>query len=158
MNYRINTKAVLFVVVLVLIAIGLFAYTLVSAPTDTPEDDTLNQAPRTQEEQQIISAKHQFRDGTHTIAGTVELPTACYTLVVEPFFTKPNEQVQLRFISAVKDTDGCADVTVQTPFTVTFDAPESVSISALWNGAPARLNLVPVAPGESIDDDLYFKG
>lgn len=158
MNYRINTKAVALVVLLVGTAIALFAWTLVSAPTEVTTDEVAKQeASKTVDESRIITAKHQYRGGVHTVAGLVDLPTPCHKLVVEPFITEADKKVELRFTTAV-GTEGCAAVPTPTPFKVTFEAPEEVQISAVWDSVLVRLNLVPVGPGSSIDDEGYVKG
>lgn len=155
MNNRINKTAIALAVLLVLSAIALFTYTLVSAPTtQEPEELSNTQTPSTE---RVITAQHQYRGGIHTIAGTVDLPTPCHKLVVEPFFTTPNEVVELRFTTTVAE-EACAQVITPTPFKVTFEAPETVRIGGMLDGDSVRLNLVPVGPDSSIDDGLYIKG
>ena len=44
------------------------------------------------------------------------------------------------------------------PFRVTFEADEGVAITGTWDGEPIQLNLVPVGPDESLDEQFYFKG
>jgi hypothetical protein len=158
MNYRLNTKVIALVALLVVIAIVLFAYTLVSAPTETEVSTQQATTTTTQQEERLLSAKHQFVDGIHTIAGTVELPTPCHTLVAEPFFVDDaSSTVEIRFSTALQGEE-CATVPTQVPFRVSFEAPEGVAIRATWDGAPVRLNLVPVAPGETLDGDVNMKG
>jgi hypothetical protein len=79
MNYRINSKAVILVVLLVVVAVALFAYTLVSAPTAVPEEGGAldNSLPA---DAQLITGQYQYRGGIHTIAGTVDLPSPCHNL------------------------------------------------------------------------------
>ena len=146
------------VAILVVIAIILFAYTLVSAPIkqEVPSAQTASTTQPAPE--RLITAKHQYVDGVHAIAGTVEVPTPCHTVVVEPFFVdEAKSAVEIRFNTALQG-DECAAQVTQVPFRVTFEAPEAVAITATWDGAPVRLNLVPVEPGETLDGDLYMKG
>ncbi len=152
---------VAFVILLVCIAIALFTYTLVSAPGGTsPEalkNDEQNTSTSPNDSSRLITAKHQYRGGVHTVAGTVDMPTPCHKLVVEPFFTKPGEEVELRF-NTVAPGEDCAQVVTSTPFKVTFEAPETVRITGAQDKVPVRLNLLPVDPGSSIDDDSHVKG
>lgn len=148
---------VLFVAALVFVAMVLFIYTLISAPgevgiTDEPIIATLN------EEERMIIAKHQYVDGIHTVAGTAEVPTMCHRLTTEPFFTHGEmTSVEIRF-NTLLEGDDCPSEAFFAPFRSTFEAPEDVVFSATWNGAPARLNIVPVAPGETLEDEMYIKG
>jgi hypothetical protein len=157
MNYRINSKAVALVLLLVAVAIALFAWTLVSAPTEVQKDGLQSATTTAQDATRLLTAKHQYRGGVHTIAGQVDLPTPCHKLVVEPFFTEPEKKVELRFSTTVGE-ESCATVVTPTPFKVTFEAPETININAVWDGAPVRLNLLPVGPDSSIDDGGYVKG
>jgi len=158
MDYRINTKVIAVVIALVLLAVALFVYTLVSAPADTEPVDTTETATQEDADTEIITAKHQYQDGVHTIAGKAEVPTPCHRLVTEPFFTQADStNVEVRF-STLLEGEECPSQPFEVPFLVSFEAPEDVTISATWNGNAIRLNLVPVAPGETIDDELYIKG
>ena len=157
MNYRINTRIIVVVAVLVVVAISLFAYTLVSAPT--PEDLPLvaDTQPAEQIPERVITAKHQFVDGIHTIVGMVTVPTPCHRVLADPYLLEDGVTVEVRF-STLLEGDACPAQTTEVPFRVTFEAPETVAITALWDGSPVRLNLVPVAAGEILDDELYIKG
>ncbi len=157
MNYRLNSKAIALVAILVVVAVILFAYTLVSAPTkeETPEATTTAQE---ETPERIITAKQQFVNGMQTIAGTVDVPTPCHSVVAQPFFVNDaTNTVEIRFNTAIEGEQCAAQVT-SVPFKVSFEAPEDVSIRATWDGQPVRLNLVPVAPGESIGGPVDVKG
>ncbi len=160
MNYRLNKLALYAVLLLVLVAIAIFGYTLIGAPTDEDRNDDVTQVPgQVEVNGRSIQAKHQFKQGTHTIAGTVDMPTPCHRLIAEPFFTDESRQeVELRFTTSVEG-DVCAQVITPTRFKVDFEAPEQARITGTWNGGTAGLNLVPVAPGEDLADfDVFVKG
>lgn len=163
MNYRINAKAIILVGVLVIIVAGLFVYTLISAPTEVVrEESNASSSPtEVQTDGMLLTAKHQFLDGVHTVVGTAQVPTSCHRLIAEPFSLKNEEDdavlIEIRF-STLLEGEACPHELYEVPFRVTFEAPENAILSATWNGAPARLNLVPVGPGESIEDELYIKG
>ncbi len=162
MNYRINTTAITILVVVIVIAVGIFGYTLYRSnqqvTTDTQTSATTSS---TVETPAIITAKHQYKNGVHTIAGEVTLPTACHTLATSPFFVGGSQQdVEVRFTSTLNEVNGtCAPEVTARRFKVTFTAPEQAKITALFNGVPVQLNLVPVEAGEDLDNfDLYMKG
>jgi len=157
MDYRINTRIVAVVVVLVVIAIALFTYTLVSAPTPeevrvAPQEEQVEQVP-----ERLISAKHQYVDGVHTVAGMVTVPTPCHRVLTSAYLLEDGVTVELQF-STLLEGEECPAQATEVPFRVPFEAPENATITAVWNGEPARLNLFDVAPGESLDDALYIKG
>ncbi len=156
MNYRLNTRALLIVGVLVLIAIGLFAYTLVSAPTQETQPPEV-ETPAAVVEERLITAQHKFEAGIHEIAGMVDVPSPCHTLVAESFLLENDTVVEVRF-STLLEGEECPQQIDEVPFHVTFEADEGVAIQATWNGTPVRLNLVPLAPGEELDVELYIKG
>jgi hypothetical protein len=156
MNYRINTKVVAVVGAFAIVAIGLFLYTVVSAPT--PEEvaaPTEEQAPDT--EGMLITARHQFKEGVHTIVGTVAVPTACHRIQVNPFLLDGGAVVEVRLTSLMEGSE-CPPQPTDAPFRATFEAGESVEIRAPWNGTPVRLNLVDVGADELLDGDVYIKG
>lgn len=157
MDYRLNTKAIGFVVALIVIAAGLFLYTFVSAPGETdnvvPEDRAVTvPAP------QLITAKHRYSEGMHTIAGSLELPTPCHRVSAEPFFVDGTSTVEVRFVTKREVNGTCPPTPTSTPFRVSFEAPEGVTIRATWHSAPVPLNLIPVGPGEILEGDIEVKG
>lgn len=159
MNYRLNSNVIIAVAVLVLIAIGLFVYTLIGTPAGNDESQFSTTTPPTASLDAIIAGKHQFVDGMHTVAGMLSVPTPCHSVVVEPFFVDgaATTTVELRF-TTVREGEDCPEVVSDAPYRVVFEGPENTQITALFNGKPARLNLVPVGPGESLGEEFYFKG
>lgn len=158
MNYRINTKVVSLVVMLVLVAAVLFVYTLVSAPTG--EKIVFDETNTTQSNkvEKVLTAKHQFQDGLHTIVGSADVPTRCHRLVAETFFTSEDlSSVEVRF-STFMEGEACPNEFFEVPFRVSFEAREDVVLQATWNGDIARLNLIPLQPGEVLEDEIYIKG
>lgn len=158
MNYRINTKVVTLVAILVFFAIGLFAYMLISAPTEVSVSQDDQASTTQQSEERLMTAKHQFVNGIHTIVGKTEVPTPCHRLVAEPFFVTENPVgVEIRF-NTLLEGEECPSQLFEVPFKVSFEAPEDAILTATWNGGPVRLNLIPVPEGEVLDDEMYIKG
>jgi hypothetical protein len=106
-----------------------------------------------------ITAKHQFADGTHFVAGEIELPTPCHILEHEVFVAESfPEQVTINF-SMTTQAEACVQVITPARFLVQFDASERATIETTLNGNRAILNLIDADPGENLEDfDLFIKG
>lgn len=158
MDYRMNKGAIIGVGVLLLLAAGVFAYTWLSKE-DEPEAAAQEEV-QNEEPERIITAMHQFEDGTHTVAGETDMPTPCEKLDTEVFFADGNQsRPEIRFTTVNESEEMCAQVITPARFKVEFDAPENATISGTLNGTPVRLNLVEVPEGENLDDfELFIKG
>src|SRR3989344_5090564 len=108
---------------------------------------------------ETITAKHQFKNGKHIIAGDVNMPTPCHILttsaqVAESF----PEQVTIQFVSRTSG-EFCAQVITPARFKVEFTASENATVKATWNGQPVSLNLIPALPTDDLDNfELFIKG
>ncbi len=106
----------------------------------------------------LITAKHEYKEGVHTIAGEVGLPTPCHILATDYIMKSGPREVVLTFESSTK-ADACAQVITPARFKIDFKATEDAAISALWNGKKAELNLIPVGEGETLDEfEMFIKG
>lgn len=106
-----------------------------------------------------ITAKHQFKNGTHIIAGELNQPTPCYVLSTDARVAESYpEQVTIAFTSKTSG-DICAQVITADRFKVEFAASENAVIKATWNGNPVELNLIPAGANENLDNfDVFIKG
>jgi hypothetical protein len=156
MNYRINTRVIAVVGALAIIATGLFLYTVVSSPA--PEEVVIDsQEQEAVDADMLITARHQFKDGVHTIAGTVSVPTACHRVQAVPFLLNEGSVVEIRFVTLMEGVE-CPSRETDVQVRVPFEAVENAEIRATWNGALVRLNLINVGPDEPLDGDVYIKG
>jgi uncharacterized membrane protein YqiK len=162
-----NKKPIVLIVVLVVLFVlatlfvQFFAKDMFGRKQSAQVINSQNQAPD-ESERQIITALHQFSKGRHTIAGEVNVPTPCHVLNQDVSInsaTSP-EQINIAFSTTAKDDESlCAQVLTSTRYKIDFVALENAVITATWNGAPAQLNLVPVAAGESLENfDVFIKG
>lgn len=147
------------VVIIVLIIAGLGWAWWASRGDITDPTDMATTTDQMADSGQLITAKHQFIDGRHIVAGELDLPTPCHLLNTQVQVAKSlPEQVTINF-SATTTAEACAQVITPTRFKVEFAAHEDAKIMATWEGQRATLNLVPVAPGESIEDfEVFIKG
>ncbi len=107
----------------------------------------------------VITAKHAFLKGTHTIAGEVPLPTACDVLDTTAVASADTKQVVVQFVSSVKTGEKCAPNITPARFKVMVNALNSAVLSATFNGQPVTLNLIEAGPNENLDNfELYIKG
>lgn len=106
-----------------------------------------------------INAKHQYKNGTHTVAGEVNMPTACYVLNTNSVIAESMpEQVTINF-TATTGGDPCTQVITGERFKIDFKASGDAVIKATWNGQPVDLNLVPASSDEDLNNfELYIKG
>lgn len=158
MEYRLNKTAIGLVAALLVIAAGLFIYTFVSAPEATEEAVSGEYTAASVPAPQLITAKHRYSEGVHTIAGSVELPTPCHRVSAEPFFVDGTSTVEVRFVTKREANGTCPSTPTNAPFRVSFEAPEGVTIRATWHGVPVPLNLIPVGAGEILEGDIEVKG
>lgn len=108
---------------------------------------------------ETITAKHQYKNGNHIVAGEVNMPTPCDILTVSARIAESfPEQVTIDFVSTTS-ADICAQVVTPARFKVNFQASAQAIIKATWNGQPVVLNLIQVGANENLDDfQIYMKG
>lgn len=147
------------VVVILLVAAG-FYFSYVSnkdaskldykAPVDTVDENGAIQ---------IVQTKHQYKDGTHTYAGEIDLPTPCDLLEATSVKTSTSDtSYELRF-TTTNSSEACATVITARPFKVEFKAVEEITTSATLNGKKIRLNIFEVGPDEDLDTyEIFIKG
>lgn len=164
MNYRLNTTAIAVIVLFTVAAIALFLYILLNTPHDVRPSAEVQQDSDTlvstlARDDVLITAKQQYVNGTHTIAGSVTVPTPCHGVSAEPFLDNDGTSTVAEIrLSTVLEGENCPNVSSDTSFRVIFDAPEDIVIRAVWDGSPVRLNLLPLGPDESFDEEFFFKG
>jgi hypothetical protein len=86
-----------------------------------------------------VTVNHYFDNGSHSLEGTLTLPTPCHTLSYTVDIAKSlPEQVTVHFVT--KPGEGlCTQVLSDKFFRVVFNASADASISATLDGKPIRL-------------------
>lgn len=161
MNQRTTIMFVVGLFAAVVIGMFVFAYMNRTAEVTNQPDggENMEESMTPYDNITRIDAKHFFIDGTHTLAGAIDLPTPCdlletSALVAESF----PEQVTADF-TVINNSETCAQVVTSQRFLLSFDASEEASMSARFMGRNVDLNLIPAAEGETPDDfELYIKG
>lgn len=121
-----------------------------------------NGAPAAEEEEMItVHAKHQYKNGIHTYAGTFPLPTPCDTLRAEASpvrssvsngasVDKTDNKVVIA-LTIVKSDQICIQVITDKPWQVSFEAPQDVSVELTVKGKAAKLNVFEVGANENFE-------
>jgi len=110
---------------------------------------------------EVINALHQFKNGMHTIAGEVDMPTPCEILESEAAVAvrEPSSDLVTVQFSTFHEGEICAQMLTPVRFKTSFNAGEDAEMKATWNGTTVPLNIIEVGPNDDIDDfELYFKG
>lgn len=155
----------IWIVIFGLVVVGMFGFAYmkqqeIKNEAGSPAGDTNTLAATPYDYITRIDAKHFFEDGTHTLVGSIDMPTPCDLVEVTNVLIAESypEQVTVEF-SVINNADTCTQVITPQRFLVTFDAFEEASIDAHFMGRDVDLNLIPPAPGESPDDfELFIKG
>lgn len=138
-------------------ALAVVAYLGIRSFTGSDTVDVASSTPSIpEEEQRIITAKHQFVAGVHTVAGEVVVPTPCELLEWQVATSTAAARIDF---STTSSGEVCAQVITSQRFKVSFRGEQTDSISATLNGSPVNLNLIPVGEGENLDDfEIFIKG
>lgn len=107
-----------------------------------------------------VNAKHQYKDGTHIIAGEIDMPTPCHLLdwsVVGADDTPP--AIYSIDFTLTSEAEVCAQVITPSRFKVEFEGPADAEIQATLNGDEVVLNLIEAGPNEDLEEfELFIKG
>jgi len=146
------------ILALILIAGG-FYYSYRSNTADKLEYESPIPEEEENETVQIIQTKHQYKNGTHTYVGEINLPTPCDVLNHEVVPAVGSTTSFSIAFTTSNTSDVCAQVITPRAFKVVFKAGESIQVSATLNGAPLRLNIFEVGQEEDLDTfEVFIKG
>ncbi len=107
----------------------------------------------------VVTAKHAYLKGEHTVAGEVPLPTACDILDSSAIVSADKKQVLVQLASRIATGEKCTPNITPARFKVTAVANKDAVITATFNGQQVTLNLIEAVPGENLDNfELYIKG
>ena len=117
-------------------------------------------ASQNEEYAEIINVKHQYKDGKHTYAGELNLPTPCDLLQSDVVKDVTNaKNVEIKFTSVNKTEGACVEVLTARPFKVTFEGPKNITLTTTFNGKKIKFNIFEVPSTENLDTfEIYIKG
>lgn len=125
-------------VVIVAVYYFFFSQEVVAPVSDIPVELVETQDP-IQTTPQSITIQHSFTKGTHTVRGTIVLPTPCYTLGTEVEMSSSTPSVATIFFSSGDPGGMCIQVIDERPFEVTFKAADSTAVRGVLNGTAITL-------------------
>jgi hypothetical protein len=131
-----TTKQIILSLLLILVVIALVL--VLTSPQETEEQQPPADIPFGIEQ---VEAVHTIEDSLHTVSGVFPVPSACYELNTSAIVRESMpEQVTIEF-TLTEVAEMCAQVIIETPFTVTFSASPEATIDATLNDEPIELIL-----------------
>jgi hypothetical protein len=105
--------------------------------------------------EKTIDLKHQYKDGKHIFAGTLEVPSPCYQVDLS---VTPGDVAELNFTT--KDSGGiCSQVITDANFYVEFEGKQDQLFIGKLNGEPVNLNTFEVDADMNINEiNIFMKG
>lgn len=108
---------------------------------------------------QTVDVKHQFRNGTHTFAGEIVLPTPCDSVEVKAEKDAVDQSRVVLAFATSNTSEVCAEVISSRRFKTTIDGVKDIKISGTLNGEEIILNVFEVPQDENLDTfEIYIKG
>lgn len=146
---------VLGITVIILVITGI-VFSLKSRGVDPADTQNTKDVVDLNEGKIVVPAKHQYKDGTHRIIGTIELPTPCHSYIAEvEGGIVPNVAIT---ISDPPVDRQCAQVIVQKDFDVSYTGPQEVVFTISINREPASFNMFEIDPNDNIETvELFLK-
>jgi len=147
--------------VLIVIAMFMFAYIKRQELTQQePEPAAVEGVDAEGLKIERVDAKHFYREGRHTVAGEIAMPTPCDLLEANVAVLESFPETAIIGFSVINNSEGqCAQVVTPQRFKVSFEASEDAKIEGRFMGEPLILNLVRAGEDEDPDDfELFIKG
>lgn len=148
-----NNKTTVWIILAVLLALLIVGVLVIRGKNTQEYTNTNNE--ETQMYERTIDLKHQYKDGKHIFAGTIEVPTPCHQVSLN---VTPGDVAELNF--EVKDSGGvCAQVITDANFYAEFEGPENQLFIGKLNREPVNLNQFEVEADVDINTvDIFLKG
>ena len=152
-----NKTWITIVVIIIVVLGGVAIYNFTRTP-DVDVQSNRDQALREEAERSdvTVTAKHQYKDGTHTYLGSFDIPSPCHAYNAEVVDHEDSTEIALSY----SETDEvCAQVITEREFKVSFEAPEEEPVYMTLNGEVVDINQFDVPADANIDEiDIFNKG
>ncbi len=149
------------VVVVILVVLGLYFWLGGSKSDDMVVDENTPSTPANPDNGyvQIVNVKHQYKNGTHTYAGDIDLPTPCEKLTSSAVVDPQNSNKYTLTFTTTSTAQTCAQVRTSKSFKLSFKAGKDITVEGTLNGKKLRLNMFEVRADQDLDSfDIYIKG
>lgn len=153
-----KTTTGVFIAIIGIVAIA--GALLYAAKQNTPQEQTPREEAQRQETitpTQTINVKHQYKNGEHIFAGTVDTPTPCYDIEA---VVLPGDVPEIHITTRQQEgVEMCAQVITEKPFKVSHAASESTQFLATVNDEPVNMNQFDIDADVDIDTvEILIKG
>ena len=158
-----NKKAIILcIAVFVVIVVGMFGFAYLKKneiASETPVVENKPSETLPYADVKVITAKHYFIDGVHTLVGEIPMPTPCDLLESKArVMESMPEQIVFDF-TVLNNSEICVQQITNARFKVSATASKDAVFSATFVGRPVELNIIPAQPGEKPEDfELFIKG
>jgi hypothetical protein len=119
---------------LVVIIVLVFMFSIPS--TRTP-DQSISTALEVSKAPPIVEMHTAYKNGTHTMTGSLEVPNPCSTVSAESTLENTYPQKILVLLTTLVDEGTCLQEETAMPFSVAQAAPEETPVRVLVNGIEA---------------------
>jgi hypothetical protein len=174
-NKNMNTNKniwiwVIVCIVVILIGVGFYASYrathTANAPTYNANQQGVSGQATSNQQEQTIDVRHQYVNGLHTYAGSIDVPTPCDMLSskVVADGTDPTTGIA-KFTLVFGSVSGtsnpastCAQLITTRNFKLSFTGAQNAVVNATLDGQPVILNVFELQPGQDINSSIYLKG
>ncbi len=147
------------IVGLVILLVIVFVIVLIRSKGAATVNETPNDTTSVVEYADVVTVRHQYKNGVHTYAGDFRLPTPCHTLQSAIAAGSGRMVNFLTFTSTYPSDTMCAQVITTKGFKLSVENNPEAKVEATFNGKPLRLNIIEVGPNENLDDfEVNYKG
>jgi hypothetical protein len=140
-------------IITIIIGIIIIIIGIVVLATDKDSHDELDKYDTDAQFMERLSVQHAYRDGKHTIYGSIASPTPCHTLEID----SRNEENDVYIDMVLREEESiCDNILTSKPFIYSFEASEDANFIATYNGNDVILNILEIKEGEDVDLDKFI--
>lgn len=147
---------IIFIIVIVVLIISFVVIRSEKVTNPSPREDAVNDS---KELTETFNLKHQYKDGEHVYAGSIQLPSPCHSFNAEIVETDNDPEIRIT-INQPEQDQVCTQVITERDFKVVYPSEnEEQNFRFFINDKEYKLNLFEVSPEEDIDSvNLFIKG
>lgn len=106
----------------------------------------------------VVQLKHQYKDGEHVYAGTLDLPNACYTLNSRAEVGDATHTL-ITLDTLMNTEEMCAQVITSRDFRISVEGGDEMNVEGVLNDMAIEFNIFEVPENQDIDNfEINIKG